>query len=158
MGFWQRLLAGEPLEAHNPERLLPELLASYQEEVRLAQQLRAHADHAPHQAGAQGLRAAAEEQERLVSWLRDEIVAQGGEGNDNAGSISIKEGKNHWVRVVHDMQDNLALERRYNEQAIRYDPALPEVAALFRTLAREKGQISALLRDIASLADPHALD
>ena len=28
----------------------------------------------------------------------------------------------------------------------------------FRTLAREKGQISALLRDIASLADPHALD
>ena len=48
MGFWQRLLAGEPLEAYNPERLLPELLASYQEEVRLAQQLRAHADHAPH--------------------------------------------------------------------------------------------------------------
>jgi len=158
MGFWQRLFAGEPLEVHNPERLLPQLLASYQEEVRLAQQLRAHADQAPHQAGAQGLRAAAEEQERLVSWLRDEIVAQGGEGNDNAGSISIKEGKNHWARVVHDMQDNLALERRYNEQAIRYDPALPEVAALFRTLAREKGQISALLRDIASLADPHALD
>jgi len=80
MGFWQRLLAGEPLEAYNPERLLPELLTSYQEEVRLAPQLRAHADHAPHQAGAQGSRAAAEEQERLVSWLRDEIVAQGGEG------------------------------------------------------------------------------
>ena len=72
--------------------------------------------------------------------------------------LTAKEGKSHWARVVHDMQDNLALERRYNEQAIRYDPALPEVAALFRTLAREKGQISALLRDIASLADPHALD
>ena len=98
----------------------------------------------------------AEEQERLVAWFRDKLVALGREGSDNTGSI--KEGKNHWARVVHDMQDNLALQRYYNEQAIRYDPALPEPAALFRTLAREKGRISALLRDIALRADPHALD
>src|SRR5438876_10518300 len=78
MGFWQRLLAGEPLEVHNPERLLPELLASHQEEVRLAQQFRVHADHAPHQPGAHGLRAAAKEQEQLVSWLRDRSLPGAG--------------------------------------------------------------------------------
>ena len=157
MGLWQRLLESELPEGRNPERLLPELWASYQEEVRLAQQLRAHENQAPHQIGAQGLRAVAEEQERLVSWLHDQIIALGGQSSNNTSSI-IKDGKNHWTRVVHDMQDNLALERHYSGQAIRYDPAFPQVAALFHTLAREKGRISALLRDIALRADPHALD
>jgi hypothetical protein len=156
MGFWQRLMGGEPAEGRSPQDVLPELLASYQEEVRLARQIREHAERAPHQAGTQGLLAVADVQDRVVRLLGDKIATLGGSGRDGAGPL--KSGKNHWARVVHDLEDNHALEQHYNEQAIHWDPALSDMTALFRTLEREKHQISVLLRDIALRADPHALD
>jgi len=156
MGFWQRLIGGEAAEGRSPQDVLPELLASYHEEVRLARQIREHAEHAPHQAGTQGLLAVADAQDRVVRLLGDKIATLGGSGHDGAGPL--KSGKNHWVRVVHDLEDNHALERHYNEQAIHWDPALSDMTALFRTLEREKHQMSVLLRDIALRADPHALN
>jgi hypothetical protein len=156
MGFWQRLIGSDLADESNTRSLLPELLESYREEVRLARQMREHAELAPHQAGAQGLRMVAEEQDRLVQLLGDKIIALGGETNAPAGPS--KGGKNHWARVVQDLADNVALGRHYNERAIYYDPAFPEVAELFRTLEQGKNRISALLRDLAVRADPHALD
>jgi hypothetical protein len=156
MGFWQRLLEVESTQDIEAQSLLPELLASYREEARLARQIREHANLAPHQAGVQGLRAVAEEQERLVKLLHDKLAALGGEGSDNTDPL--KGGKNHWTRVVQDVEENRARERYYNEQATRYDPALPDAAALFRTLEQGKRRINVLLRDIVSRADPHALD
>jgi hypothetical protein len=156
MGFWQRLIGAEPGEEKDHQRLLPELLAFYREEARLARQIREHADLAPHQAGAQGLRAAAEEQDRAIQLLHDQIVALGGEVNGNIGPT--KGGKNHWARVVHDLEDNQALRQRYNEQASYWDPDFPDVVALYHTLEHEKARLNALLRDIALRADPHALD
>jgi hypothetical protein len=155
MGFWERLIGPTPTEKDTRD-LLDELLASYRAEARLARQIRAHAEKAPHRAGALGLRAAAEEQERLVRLLYDKIVALGRTPADDTGAV--KEGKNHWTRVVHDLEDNQALERRYNEQAVYWDPEVPDAAALFSALRREKARLNALLRDIALRADPHALD
>ncbi|MBI3303995.1 MAG: hypothetical protein HYZ72_18165 [Deltaproteobacteria bacterium] len=156
MGFWQRLIGGGPLARKDPQDLLPELLASYAEEARLARQIHAHADQAPHQAGAQRLRAVAEEQDRVVRLLGDKIAVLGGTGRDNTGTLET--GKNHWTRVVQDIEENHALERHYNKQMAYWDPDLPDAAELFHALDQEKIRINALLRDIALRADPHALD
>jgi hypothetical protein len=156
MGLWERLIGAGPVEEQDTRRVLPELLASYGEEVRLARQIREHADHAPHQAGAQGLRAIAEEQDRLAQLLRDKIVALGEKVSDQLAPT--RGGKNHWARVVRDLEENQVLARHYNEQAIHWEPDLPDVVALYRTLEQEKNHINALLRDIALRADPHALD
>lgn len=155
MEFWERLLGSTP-PTKDTHALLEALLASYREETRLARQIRAHAEKAPHPAGARRLQEVAEVQERLIRLLSDKIVALGGTPTDEAGAI--KEGKNHWTRVVHDLQDNQALERRYNEQMIYWDPEVPDAAALFSTLQREKARLNAILRDVALRADPHALD
>jgi len=156
MGFWERLIGAGPAEEKDPRRLLPELLVSYREECRLAQQIREHANSAPHQSGTQKLRAIAEEQDRVVQLLRDKLVTLNGEMQDSIGPI--KEGKNYWSRVGHDLEDSQALRQRYNEQAIYWEPDFPEIVALYRTLEYEKSRINNLLRDVAIRADPHALD
>jgi hypothetical protein len=156
MGFWEKLIGPSLTQDRDSRHLLSELRACYLEEARLAQQLREHADRAPHQAGVQGLHAAAEEQDRVVQLLHDKIVALGGEG-ENA-PVVIKEGRNHWARVVQDLDDNQALGQRYNEQVAYWDPDVPDAVTLFRTLEREKHQLGARLRDIVVRADSHALD
>lgn len=156
MGLWERLIGTGPAQEKDARSVLPELLASYREEARLVRQIREHADQAPHQIGAQRLRVVAEEQDRLAHLLRDKIVALGGEVSEP--SAPIRGGKNHWARVTRDLEDTQALRRHYNEQAIHRDPDLPEVVALYRTLEQGKNRITALLRDIALRADPHALD
>jgi len=156
MGLWERLIGSGPAQEKDASRLLPELLASYTEEARLARQIREHAEHAPNHASAQVLRAVADEQDQLVQLLHDKIVALGGEAGNNVGSS--KGGKNHWTRVVCDLEDNRALEQGYIQQLIYWDPEFPEAADLFRTLEREKGRLNARLRDIALRADPHALN
>jgi chromosome segregation ATPase len=156
MGFWERLIGAGSAEEKDPRRLLPELLASYREEYRLAQQIREHANRAPHQAGARQLRAIADEQDRVVQMLRDELAALNGEVQGAVGPI--KEGKNHWARVVQDLEDSQALRQHYNEQAIFWEPDFPRTVTLYRMLEREKSRINTLLRDVAIRADPHALD
>ncbi|MBI3797813.1 MAG: hypothetical protein HY268_12705 [Deltaproteobacteria bacterium] len=156
MGLWERLIGTGPVEEKDARSVLPELLASYGEEVRLARQIREHADQAPHQIGAQQLHAVAEEQDRLAQLLRDKITALGGEVSDHLAPL--RGGKNHWARVARDLEETQALRRHYNEQAIRWDPHLPDVVELYRMLEQEKNRIIAALRDIALRADPHALD
>lgn len=156
MGFWERLLGAGPAEEKDPRRLLPELLASYREEFRLAQQIREHANSAPHQSGAEKLKVIAEEQDRVVQLLRDKLVALNGEMQDSIGPI--KGGKNYWSRVGHDLEDSQTLRQHYNERAIYWEPDFPDIVALYWTLEREKSRINNLLRDVTVRADPHALD
>jgi hypothetical protein len=156
MGFWERLIGGEPAAQKGSRRFLTELLDSYREEARLARQIRAHADRSPHPAGRQWLRTAVAEQERIVQLLRDKIEALGGTPVDEISLV--KEGKNHWARVVHDLEDNQARERYYNEQVIYWDPDVPDAASFFLTLQQEKLRLNAKLREIAVRADPHALN
>ncbi len=62
MGFWERLVGSEQPQHKDQRLLLPELVTNYQAERQLAKQLQVHAELSPHQAGADQLRAAAEEQ------------------------------------------------------------------------------------------------
>ena len=79
MGFWERLVGSEQPQHKDQRLLLPELVTNYQAERQLAKQLQVHAELSPHQAGADQLRAAAEEQNRIATLLQDKIVELGGE-------------------------------------------------------------------------------
>jgi hypothetical protein len=154
MGLWDRLI-GSPA-TQEKRQLLPDLLASYQAETHLANQVREHAAHAPHQAGAHMLHTIAAQQDQVVQLLREKLTTLGGTANE--ATEPLKTGKNHWARVVHDLEDNQALERHYLERVAAWEPDFPEAVALYRRLAQEKAQLNALLRDVALRADPHALD
>lgn len=156
MGFWQRLIGSEPEQNRDSQELLHELATRYCEEQSLARQLRDHVERAPHKAGAEQLKAVAADQDQIVQALQEALVARGQEIN---GEVPLpKGGSSHWARVVHDLEDNQALMKRYGELVIYWDPDLPDAVALFRSLEQGKSRIGALLRDIALRADPHAVD
>ena len=156
MGFWERLVGSEQPQHKDQSLLLPELLDNYKAEIELAKQIQAHAELSPHQAGADQLHAAAQEQNRIITLLQDKIVELGGECQES--DTPPKEGQNHWARVVHDLEDSQALTRKYNEEAIYWDPDVPDAAVFFLTLEGDKQRLNAVLRDLAVRADPHAID
>ncbi len=156
MGFWERLIGSDSMQSKDTRDLVSDLLLSCTEEQQLAQQVREHAKRAPHRAGAQQLQAVAEQQDRVVQLLEDALSALGETVSPEPKPAT--GGQNHWTRVVHDLADNQALMKRYGEQLAYWDPEMPDIVELFRTLERDKSQIGAALRDIALRADPHALD
>jgi hypothetical protein len=154
MGLWDRLI-GSPA-TQEKRQLVLDLQASYRAESRLAKQVREHAAHAPHQAGAQMLHTIAAQQDQVLQLLREKLTTLGGTADE--ATEPVKTGKNHWARVLHDIEDNQALERHYLERVAAWEPDFPDAVALYRGLAQEKAQLNVLLRDVALRADPHALD
>ena len=163
MGFWERLIGSESGQNKDTQELLQELVVSHDEEQGLARQIRNHAERSPHQSGEQQLQSVAAHQDRVIELLHNAITAQGetiqqAQDDESAALPPPKSGKNHWARVVHDLDDNEVLMKRYGERGIYWDPDLPDAASLFRSLQEEKSRIGAQLRDIALRADSHALD
>ncbi len=157
MGFWQRFVGSEEPQHKDSQQLVPTLVTSCRAEKQLTQQILAHAELAPHQAGRDQLRAAAEEQERITQRIQDKIAELEGQWSE-AEEAPPKGGHNHWSRVVHDLEDSQTLTRQYNEQAIYWDPDLPDATQFFLSLEKDKQRLNAFLRDIALRADPHAVD
>ncbi len=158
MGFWQRFVGSEEPQHKDPQQLVPILVTSYRAEKQLTQQILAHAELAPHQAGRDTLRIAAQEQERIAQRIQDKIVELEGKWSGEAAEAAPKEGHNHWSRVVRDLEDSQTLTQQYNEQAIYWDPDLPGATQFFLSLEKDKQRLNAFLRDIALRADPHAVN
>ena len=156
MGFWQWLAGSEEPRHKDPNLLVPELVSNHRAERRLVRQLHAHAELSPHQAGKDQLRAAADEQKAIAQRLSDKVTELGGECVEEDAPPTT--GRNHWDRVVQDLEESQALAQRYNEQAIFWDPDLPDATQFFLALERDKKRLNAFLRDIALRADPHAID
>ncbi len=156
MSFWELLRGSDEERTDTPRALLPLLLDCYREEVRLTKQIRAHAERSPHEAGARQLGAAAEEQDRFIQLLQDRIITSGGEAPEE--DAPIKTGRNHWERVVHDLEDSQELARQYKAHGRYWAASSPEIGTLFTVLERGKIALVARLRDIALRADTHALD
>lgn len=154
MALWKRIFGGEG--DGGKAGLLADLLTDYQEEVRLARQIRDHAEKAPYPSMGEALKSVAAEHERHAQLLQEKIFSLGGQAGEGVGEV--RGGKNSWARLNQDLQDCKVLEKRYIEQAIRWDPERPDVVELFRTLEEETARQCALLRDLALRSDPHALD
>jgi len=156
MSFWQKLLGSEQPQHKDPGLLLPELLKNYRAEKQLQKQILAHADSSPNPSSGEQLRTAAEEQEKIAERLEGKISDLGGTYEE--GKSVPKGGRNHWERVVRDLEASQRLTQRYNEQAIYWDPDIPEVTTFFLSLEKDKHVLNAFLRDIALRADPHAIN
>ena len=154
MSFWQKLLGSDQPQHKDPGLLLPELLKNYRAEKQLQKQILAHADISPNPSSIEQLRTAAKEQEKIAERLEHKISDLGGTCEEEK-SVH-KPGHNHWARVVSDLEASQRLTQRYNEQAIYWDPDIPEASMFFLSLERDKHVLNAFLRDIALRADPHA--
>jgi hypothetical protein len=154
VGLWERVrdLAGGPTR-----RLVADLTATYHEELRLALQLRAHAEHVPYPSSAASLLGLAEREDEHAGLLREQITRLGGTVSA-VGSGIPRGGRNYWERLTFDLEDLRAKSGRYRELTNHWDLEDPEAAALFDRLSRDDANLIRVVADLIARSDPHAED
>jgi transcriptional regulator with AAA-type ATPase domain len=133
-----------------------DLLVSLCEQIsRLAAQLEAHAERAPYPQVTDRLRAIADEKRSIANLLK-EISDNAQESSRGALNGPPGTGKNHWERLIHDLEEQRALDdflARYQSTLIQQ---FPGTADLFeRIKATHEAHRRSLLKMIA-VADPQA--
>lgn len=154
MGLWERVrgLAGGPAR-----RLAGDLANAYLEELRLARQLRLHAERVPYPNLAATLLGLAEVQDKHAALLR-ERVTQLGDTVDAGAAGAPRDGRNYWERLTFDLADLRARSKRYLELALHWDVDDAESAALCTRLAHEDAAAGRVIDDLIARSDPHAQD
>jgi len=154
MGFLTRM---RRLAAGPRGRLLDDLTTAYHGELKVAQQLRTHAEGVPYPTLAGNLQRLADTQEANAALLRSEIERLGSPVPPPESSAP-RSGRNYWERLTYDLDDLRAMNRRYIELAQHWDTEYPEAAGLFSRLARETGESGKVVRDLVARSDSHAVD
>lgn len=127
---------------------------SYHRLCVLAKQLDDHAEKAPYPQVAARLRQMAAEKRASAGRLRESIARL-----ETAVDEPAREGRsarNHWERVVHDLQDQKALESSLFDQAMLLSEEKPEFAELLRAVAASQHPHTDTLLDLVARADPQA--
>jgi hypothetical protein len=135
----------EPLEA---------LLLVHQQNMRLAEQIESHAELAPYPQVAERLRRIAEEKRDIGNRLRK--IMEDLHGSIREAAQPPATGKNHWQRLIRDLED----QRDLDDLIARYEFTLVPQIAGGSELLDEIKQIherhrQSLVRLVA-LADPQA--
>ena len=157
--LWKKLQAIVRLaSARNgkPDALDPvEVLSiDYQNLRRLAEQIGAHAERAPYPHVAQRLRQIASEKQKTATLLKEKILGLGYDLEESQPII--KSGKNHWERMVQDLEDQKNLETSVLERAVRLADEAPEISALLRKVVAAQLPHKEILLDLVARADPQA--
>ena len=147
-----RELAGGPRR-----RILEDLHHAYLEELRLARQLRLHAERVPYLPQARTLEDLAAQEDVHGASLEGEIRRLGGLP-DLAGLGEPRGGRNHWERLSLDLAAIQAHGKRFIELAQRWDIDHPETATLLMRLAHEEGALARVVGELLARSDPHAVD
>lgn len=138
-------------------RVLDPMMAlrlSYYNLCRLAAQIDDHAGKAPYPQIAQRLEQIALEKRRSVEILREKILSL--QGHLDEPQPNPKSGKNHWQRMVQDLQDQKALETLLAEQSVRLAEDAPEISDLLKEIVAAQIPHSDILMDLVARADPQA--
>ena len=130
------------------------LRIDYRDLRRLAEQIGAHAERAPYPHVAQRLRQIAYEKQKNSTLLKEKILSLGYESEGSQPII--KSGKNHWDRMVQDLEDQKALENSFLEQAVRLADEVPEISNLLRRVVAAQLPHKEILLDLVARADPQA--
>ena len=136
-------------------RLRRDLRGVYLETLRLARQLRAHADHVPYPALTGELQRLAAESDRQAAALATTLREAGGDVDRHAGG-ALHGGRNHWDRLRTDLHDLQVLHRLSTELALRYDADGPDAADRLSDVARSAAGMERAVRALIARADPHA--
>ena len=130
------------------------LRESYRRLYNLAEQIDLHAEKAPYPHVAQRLRQIAAEKRSSANLLRDKILSLGEELGETPPDI--KSGKNHWQRMVRDLNDQKALETDFSERAALLAEQAPELAELLGNIIAAQRPHKEMLLDLVARADPQA--
>ncbi len=126
----------------------------HQRILQLAQQIESHAALAPYPQVGERLRQIADEKRDIGKRLKNIIETL--QGSIKEGSQRSAPGKNHWQRLIRDLEDQKALD----DLVARYEFTLarqaPEVAVFLRELKRIHEAHSRSLIQLIAVADPQA--
>ena len=145
----------DALHPDDHQRLLEMLRAAYLEEVQDVVQFTQHAErmHYP-QFRERLLRIAAEEQAH-VTWLRDKLLALGGEVP--AVSLPPKGGKNAWEALLRDLEEEKRSYADLLEAMHLAEQADAELAEGLRRIREEEQRHREELLDMLVKSDPYTL-
>ncbi len=119
----------------------------------LAEQIHTHAEMAPYPNIAQQLRQIAMEKRETVNTMKEKIS---GLLVPDESQLNLRSGKNHWERMVQDLEDQKTLENKIVIQAASLADEAPELSDLLKGI--KAGQLSHkdTLLDLVVRADPQA--
>lgn len=130
------------------------LRADYHDLRRLAEQIAIHAERAPYPHIAQRLRQIASEKQKGATILKEKVLSLKG-GLEESPPV-LKSGKNHWKRMVQDLEDQKTLENSFSEQAVRLADEVPAISDLLRRVIAAQSPHKDILLDLVARADPQA--
>lgn len=130
------------------------LRLSYHDLSRLAQQIDNHAQRAPYPHTAERLRRIAAEKRQRAMSLKEQVLSLGGKLEEP--DLDLKSGKNHWERMVRDLEDQRALETSFLDRAFRLAEEKPHISELLKRIVDEHVSHKEILLDLVTRADPQA--
>jgi hypothetical protein len=130
------------------------LTAIYSRLTQLAGQLEDHADCAPYPYVASRLRQIAREKQNNAASIKQHIERRGGWVTEV--SIVPASGKNHWQRMMRDLNDQRELEHFLYLCEPRLTRDSPELVDLLQRLTVSEAAHRAALIQLLAAADPQA--
>lgn len=126
----------------------------YGELLRLEQQIESHAERAPYPHVAEKLRRIAREKRELASTMRGKIPAL--EKYAGEPPSTIKSGKNHWERMVQDLEDQKALDEGLTGPGETLAGHDPELSRVLLDIVAAQASHKDDFRDLIARSDPQA--
>lgn len=150
---WRRFF--DALRSDERQRLIEFLREEYVDEAKDVAQFEEHARRMTYPQFRERLLRIAEEEKAHVQWLREKILALGGQVPDVP--LTVKKGRNAWESLLLDIEEEKrdgieALERLYT--AAR--DADPEIAAGLRRMHEEEKRHRQEILDMLMRTDPQA--
>ena len=159
MGMLEKLsrivVGGQAATVHDATAALQECYVGCAQRAR---QLSRHAEMAPQDYAAEGLRALAAAEEKQAERLREALRAAAAAVPTAPAEPLPGHALSHWARLVQDLEAHRASTRRLRELATHFAERLPNTAQLFDELCREEADHCERFRTLIARADPQALD
>jgi hypothetical protein len=140
-----RTRGSEPFEA---------LLLVYQQNSRLAEQIESHAELAPYPQVGERLRRIADEKRDVGNRLRKIMEDVRGPIREAAQRPAI--GKNHWQRLIRDLEDQRILDDLVARYEFTLIPQIPGGSEFLDEIKRIHDRHRESLIRLVALADPQA--
>jgi hypothetical protein len=126
----------------------------YQQISQLAQQIESHAETAPYPQVAQRLRLIANEKRDIGNRLKQIIEKLHGSLPEQLQFSGT--GKNHWQRLIQDLEDQKELDDRLSRYEFALSRQLPEITNFLQELKTMHETHRQSLTQLIAVADPQA--
>lgn len=127
----------------------------YVEILQLARQIESHAEFAPYPQVAARLRRIAGQKQEIAERLKRIIEVLPGSVPEENSTLPAT-GKNHWQRLVRDLEDQRRLDDLLSRYELPISQRLPQVSAILGELKTVDEAHRRLLGQLIAVADPQA--